>query len=206
MRGRGRGGATGATLATALAFGTLLFRVQPASAQRDSGTLHLRLSVQEGAHVGRKAPPIVLPYATRDSAGPASQPFDLAKELGHVVIVVFFPGDASPGAAEDWRAIAHHEGPLAAGVVLAGISPDSIAVHVRFARLLDLPYKLLSDPKLVVARQYAASRGDAIQSDVIVIGRGGTVRYVDPAFSPRDVESWRPVDAAVRASLGDGKP
>ncbi|MGH7584355.1 MAG: hypothetical protein ACREL5_14130, partial [Gemmatimonadales bacterium] len=81
--------------------------------------MHLRLSVQEGAHVGRKAPPIVLPYATRDSAGPTSQPFDLAKELGHVVIVVFYPGSGALGAgppgagpSADWRAIAQHEGPL----------------------------------------------------------------------------------------------
>ena len=74
-----------------------------ASAQ-DSSALKLRLSLEEGAHVGRRAPAVLLPYATADSAGPASQPFDLAKELGHVVVLIFYPGNAAPGAGDDWRA------------------------------------------------------------------------------------------------------
>ena len=172
----------------------------PASAQRDSGTLHLRLSVQEGVHVGRTAPAIVLPYATRDSAGPASQPFDLAKELGHVVVVIFYGGDGAPGAADQWRAIAAHEGAPAADLVVTGISADSVATHVRFARNLDLPYKLLSDVDRSVARQYAAARGKVTQSEVIVVGRDGVVRYLDSAFNPLDPGAWPPIDAAVKAA------
>ena len=75
-----------------------------------------------------------------------TQPFDLAKELDHVVVLIFYLRDDAPGAAEDWRAIAAHEPPApGGGVVIVGIAADSIAAHVRFARKLQLPFKLLSD-------------------------------------------------------------
>jgi peroxiredoxin Q/BCP len=172
----------------------------PAAAQ-DSGAVKLRLTLEEGAHVGHRAPAVVLPYATADSAGPAGQPFDLAKELDHVVVLIFFPRDAAPGAAEDWRAIAAHEpNPAASGVVLAGISADSVATHVRFARDLQLPFKLLSDRTLAVARRYGAVRGREIAPMLVVVGRGGQVRYVDAQFAPRSAESYVHLDAAIRTA------
>jgi peroxiredoxin Q/BCP len=171
------------------------------AAAQDSGAVKLRLSLEEGAHVGRRAPAVILPYATADSAGPAGQPFDLAKELDHVVVLIFFPRDDAPGAAEDWRAIAAHEPPQpGGGVVIVGIAKDSIAAHVRFARELQLPFKLLSDPTRAVARRYGAVRGPEIAPLLVVVGRGGRVRYVDAQFAPRAAESYVHLDAAIRAA------
>ncbi|HEY4099802.1 MAG TPA: redoxin domain-containing protein [Gemmatimonadales bacterium] len=181
----------------------MLCSAAPLAAQ-DSGAVHLRLSVEQGVHAGRQAPPIVIPYATRDSAGPASQPFDLSKELGHVVVVVFYPGDAAPGAADDWRAILSHEGALAVtpDMVLVGISADPLPVQVRFAADLALPFKLLSDKNWSVTRRYGALRGKAARPMLIVVGRDGQVRYVDDQFAPRDAATWTRVDAAIRAARG----
>jgi peroxiredoxin len=170
-------------------------------AAQDAGALHLRLSVEQGVHLGRQAPSIVIPYATRDSAGPASQPFDLAKELGHVVVLVFYPGDAVAGAADDWRAIMAHEASLAGtDVVLAGISADPVATQVRFAAQLALPFKLLSDNDWSVTRRYGAMRGKAARPLLIVVGRDGQVRYIDDRFAPRDAATWTRADAAIRAT------
>lgn len=179
----------------------LMAVVAPSAVAQDSGALRLRFSLEDGAHVGHRAPAVVLPYATADSVGPASQPFDLARELGHVVVLIFYPGDAAAGSADDWRAIAAHEQrPVGGGVVIAGISADSVARHVRFARQLQLPFKLLSDRSLAVARRYGAVRGRAIMPLLVVVGRGGRVHYVDAQFAPRLAGSYVRLDAAIQAA------
>lgn len=179
----------------------LIVALAQGAAAQDSGAVKLRLSLEEGAHVGRRAPAVVLPYATADSAGPTTQPFDLAKELDHVVVLIFYLRDDAPGAAEDWRAIAAHEPPApGGGVVIVGIAADSIAAHVRFARKLQLPFKLLSDRTRAVARRYGAVRGREISPLLVVVGRGGQVRYVDAQFAPRVAASYVHLDAAIRAA------
>jgi peroxiredoxin len=182
---------------------TMLVVAGRAAAQDTSG-VHVRLSLAEDAHVGHDAPPIVLPYATADSAGPRDQPFDLRKELGHVVVLVFYPGDASPGATDAWRTIVGHQPPLhGPNLVLAGISPDSIPAHVAFARAAVLPVKLLSDPHGAVARRYGVAPGKHAPFAAVVVGRDGTVRYIDDRFAPRNAASYVHLDAAVRAARGN---
>ena len=178
---------------------TLVLMAHAASAQ-DSSALKLRLTLEEGAHVGRRAPPVVLPYATADSAGPVNQPFDLRKEIDRVVVLIFYPGDAAAGSADQWRAIAAHEGGNGRDVLIVGISPDSIAAQVRFARELSLPFKLLSDRSLTVARRYGAVTGRAIVPFVVVVGRGGRLRFVDSAFDARSGQSFARLDAAIRSA------
>jgi peroxiredoxin Q/BCP len=89
-------------------------------------------------------------------------------------------------------------------VVVAGISPDSLESHVRFARELELPFKLLSDPELRVARQYGATDGNRMRRVVVVVGRDGIVRYVDPAFAALDPQSYLQLGAAVEAARREG--
>ena len=129
------------------------------------------------------------------------EPPGLARKLqfDQGFVLIFYPRDEVPGVAEDWRAILAHEPPPAGGgVELVGISADSVAAHVRFARELGLPFKLLSDRTLAVARRYGAIRGREIAPMLVVVGRGGRVRYVDPQFAPRIAESYVHLDAAIR--------
>jgi peroxiredoxin Q/BCP len=86
------------------------------------------------------------------------------------------------------------------GVVLVGISNDSLATHQRFARELDLPFKLLSDPDLRVTRAYGAADGARARRVVVVIGRDGQVRHVDPAFAALDPQSYVQLGAAIEAA------
>ena len=172
-----------------------------AAAQSDTGALRVRLGLEEGVKVGRQAPQVRLPYATRDGTGPADQPFDLAKELGHVVVLAFFPGDFTPGCVAQWQAFRDRAATMfGANVVVAGISADSLASHVRFAAEFDLPFKFLSDPGLTVLRRYAFADGSRSRRAVVVVGRDGRVRYVDAGFAALDPLSYVHLGAAIQAA------
>lgn len=194
------------TAAALLALATLL-PVSGLLAQRNDSAapISLRLRVAEEIKPGRQAPQVVLPYATKDGPGPADQPFDLRKELGRVVVLAFYPGDFTPGCTAEWRAFRDRAGTIfGPGVVVAGISADSLDSHVRFAQELELPFKLLSDPRLVTARQYGATDGNRVRRIVVVIGRDGIIRYVDPAFAALDPQSYLQLGAAVEAARTEG--
>jgi peroxiredoxin Q/BCP len=172
-----------------------------AAAQSDTGAIAIRLGLEEGVKVGREAPMVRLPYATKDGLGPADQPFDLAKELGRVVVLAFYPGDFTPGCVAEWQAFRDRaETMFGPDVVVAGISADSLDSHVRFAAEFDLPFKFLSDPSLTVMRRYSFVDGTRSRRAVVVVGRDGRVRYVDPGFAALDPQSYVHLGAAIKAA------
>lgn len=176
----------------------LMTTAVPAAAQNP---ISVRLSVQEEVRVGRAAPAVVLPYATRDGVGPAGQPFDLRKELGLVVVLAFYPGNFTPGCLAEWRTLRDQAASLfGPDVVVAGISSDSLESHIRFASELMLPFKLLSDQGLRVSRNFGVADGDRARRAVVVVGRDGKVRYFDPAFAALDPQSYQQLGAAVQAA------
>jgi peroxiredoxin Q/BCP len=69
------------------------------------------------------------------------------------------------------------------GVVVLGVSKDTIASHDKFAKNHDLPYVLLSDPKAEVMKKYGAfgkkmMYGKEVQGTIrstVVIGPKGDV-------------------------------
>ncbi len=165
---------------------------------QDTSAVKLHVTLEEGAHTGRDAPAIVLPYATADSAGPVDQPFDLAKELGHVVVLVFYPGDMSSQSVAQWQAFTHHEAShLARDVVFAGIAPATVAEQVAFARRTGAPFKFLADRDRLTARRYGISRTALA---VVVVGRDGRVTWVNDRFAPADPAGYVALDAAIDAA------
>lgn len=185
-----------------LALGALLLTLaMPAAAQDGDQPVKLRLLLDDAPSVGRKAPAIVLPYATRSGVGPADQPFSLAREIGRVVVLVFYPGNFIAASTAEWQALRERSATLAPdGVVLVGISTDSLVSHVRFASGLDLPFKLLSDGDRAIIQRYGVSDGPRARRAVVVVGPDGTVRYLDPAFAVLDPESYVHLAAAIRAA------
>lgn len=169
--------------------------------QQSAAPISIRLHVVEDARVGRQAPNILSQYATREGLGPADQPFALRKELGNVVVLAFYPGDFTPGCTAEWQALRDRKGELfGEGVVVVGISTDSLSSHVRFAREFDLPFKFVSDPKLNIARRYDVAEDRRARRAVVVIGRDGTVTYIDRAFAALDPESYIHLGEAIKAA------
>ena len=98
---------------------------------------------------GQKAPDFVL----RDDRGSDVTLKDLLDE--GPLILYFYPADFTPGCTREACAIRDlHTDILAAGLKVAGISPQDAESHRRFSNKHDLPFRLLCDPDKVVVRMY----------------------------------------------------
>lgn len=98
--------------------------------------------------VGTKAPAFSLP----DQNGTVHT---LEEYRGKKVILYFYPKDNTPGCTKQ----ACNFGQLypqfqEQGVVVLGVSKDSVASHKKFEAKYDLPFTLLSDPELSCIQAY----------------------------------------------------
>ncbi len=176
--------------------------VAPAS-QRPSGEpIRLGLTLDGAPRIGGLAPDIVLPYATRDGVGPGNQPFDLRKELGLVVVMSFCRLDTAEECLTQWRTFRDQQSAIfGAGVVVVGVSADSLPALAKFAAGQTLPFKFVSDPDRVYARRFAFI--DAIgrvRHTLMVIGRDGRVRYIDGGFAALESTGYNNLAGAVKAA------
>lgn len=90
--------------------------------------------------VGTQAPDFTL----FDKNGNA---ISLSQFLGKRVVLYFYPKDNTPGCTRQACAFAGaYKEFEARGVVVIGISRDSVASHQKFAEKYELPFILLSDP------------------------------------------------------------
>jgi thioredoxin-dependent peroxiredoxin len=60
-----------------------------------------------------------------------------------------------------------------------GVNPASVQSHASYAAKLRLPFPLLSDPELAVARAYGAVKpdGDKVARSVCLIDYDGTILF-----------------------------
>lgn len=79
----------------------------------------------------------------------------LSHFLGKRVVLYFYPRDNTPGCTRQACAFAGaYKEFEARGVVVIGISRDSVASHQKFAAKYELPFILLSDPDRVAIEAY----------------------------------------------------
>jgi len=85
----------------------------------------------------------------------AGERLSLKDLKGLPVVLYFYPKDDTPGctveACEFRDAFPRFKGTKA---IILGISPDSVASHVKFKKKFDLPFTLLADPDHAVAEKY----------------------------------------------------
>jgi peroxiredoxin Q/BCP len=84
-----------------------------------------------------------------------NEPVHLAELQGKQVVLYFYPKDDTPGCtveACNFRDAWHEM--QARGIIVLGISPDSVKSHQKFANKHGLPFTLLADEGAAVARQY----------------------------------------------------
>ena len=76
---------------------------------------------------------------------------------GQQVVLYFYPKDNTPGCTNEACSFRDHFAALTErGVVVLGVSPDSVASHRKFADKHGLPFPLLADPDHQVAEAYGA--------------------------------------------------
>ena len=98
--------------------------------------------------VGEKAPDFTL----EDKNG---ELISLSQYLGKKIVLYFYPRDNTPGCTRQACAFAQsYEAFRTKDVVVIGISKDSVASHQKFAEKYELPFVLLSDPRLQAIQAY----------------------------------------------------
>jgi len=128
--------------------------------------------------VGAMAPAVV----ARDQA---NKPWVLADALAdpHVktVLLYFYPKDDTPGCTKQacgWRD--QMSGFIQRGVLVVGISCDSVASHARFAKKHQLNFTLLADAKCKAAEAYGVRvpKRDFTRRVSFLISKQGKVLHV----------------------------
>ena len=133
-----------------------------------------------------KAPEFTLP----DKDG---RPVSLSDFCGHTVVLYFYPRDNTPGCSRQASAFAQSFTQFQnQGVVIIGVSKDSITSHQKFAEKYNLPFILLSDPELNVIKAYdvwqekknygKVSMG--VVRSTYIIDENGNIEHVMPKVKP----------------------
>jgi peroxiredoxin len=70
-----------------------------------------------------------------------------------------------------------------------GVNPAPAERHAEYAVRLGLPFPLLSDPDLALARAYGAVHpgGASLSRTVVLIGEGGLIRWAHPGAPGADL-------------------
>lgn len=83
----------------------------------------------------------------------------LSSFKGKTLVLYFYPKDNTPGCttqASDFRD--NHEAFQAAGVVVVGVSRDSIKSHENFRSKFELPFDLIADTEEQLCEQFGVMK------------------------------------------------
>ena len=130
---------------------------------------------------GTRAPEFSIP----DDDG---QTVSLSALRGKTVVLVFYPGDDTPGCTkqlcqfrDDWSEA------LARGVEVFGVNPQSAPSHGKFRQKFHFPFPLLVDKGQKVAALYHAN-GPIVKRTVYRIGPDGVIQFARRGMpSPKEV-------------------
>jgi peroxiredoxin Q/BCP len=127
---------------------------------------------------GKKAPDFLL-------EGSDAQQHALKQYAGKTVVIYFYPKDNTPGCTKEACGFRDNYKELTdSGVVVLGVSKDSIAAHSKFITNYSLPFVLLSDPDCSMMQAYEAY-GEKVMCgkkslgtirSTVIIAPDGTVR------------------------------
>ncbi len=135
---------------------------------------------------GMKAPEFTL-------CNKEGEPVSLSDFKGKKVVLYFYPRDNTPGCSRQACAFKDaYQGFLDEGIVVIGVSKDSVASHQKFAEKYGLPFILLSDPERQAIEAYGVWQEKKMYGKVsfgvvrstFVIDENGTVIKVFPKAKP----------------------
>ena len=136
--------------------------------------------------IGDKAPDFTL----TDKNGKSVSLSDFS---GKTVVLYFYPKDNTPGCTRQACAFAGlYREFERRGVVVIGISRDSVASHVKFAEKHGLPFILLSDPERKAIEAYGVWQEKKLYGKVsfgvvrstFIIDGQGNIAHIMPKVKP----------------------
>ena len=142
------------------------------------------MSVQEQ----QAAPDFTLPAVGSDDVVKNGQ-VQLSALRNHVVVLYFYPRDDTPGCTAEACSFRDANREMQKrGVVVLGVSADSLESHQKFADKYGLPYPLLADTDTTVSQLYgvwkeketAGKKYMGINRETFLIDKDGIVRKVWP--------------------------
>jgi peroxiredoxin Q/BCP len=127
--------------------------------------------------VGSTAPE----FSAADDSG---RTVTLKAQRGKFVVLVFYPGDDTPGCTkqlcefrDNWSAAKSQ------GVEVFGVNPQSAGKHTRFRSKFNFPFPLLVDEGRKIAKAYNAD-GLIVKRTVYLIGRDGVILFARRGMPP----------------------
>ena len=176
----------------------------PLAAQQSKPVATPTAVLVSGPQVGHSAPDFTLAWASKDGVGPADNPYQLWRDRGKTVVLAFFPKDFTSGCTAQMQAFTDQFDTLfGPDVIVVGINADSVETHQRFAAKLGLPFRLLTDPGLKVARRYGSYDGSGRpRRTIYVVAPDGRVHYRNLKFNPMDPKDYSALGEAVRQARG----
>lgn len=135
---------------------------------------------------GSMAPDFVL----EDELGVERQ---LSEFRGKPVVLYFYPADDTPGCTKEACNFRDDYSMYTqAGVVVLGISPDSVRSHAKFKSKYGLPFSLLSDPGHAIcsrygvwgSKQFMGRSFDGVLRTTFLIDRNGRILRVFEKVRP----------------------
>lgn len=124
-------------------------------------------------------------------AATGNQRFSSAAFRGHPYVVYFYPKDDTPGCTLEGQQFRDlHKEFIKAGVMVFGVSRDSVASHEKFKAKMGFPFDLLSDSDEVMCKAFDViheknmygKKVMGIVRSTFLIGRNGEI-----------VQEWRNV-------------
>ena len=134
------------------------------------------------------APDFTLPAIGSDDVVKNGQ-VQLSALRNHVVVLYFYPKDDTPGCTAEACSFRDANREMQKrGVVVLGVSADSVESHQKFADKYGLPYPLLADTDTTVSqlygvwkeKNYAGKTYMGINRETFLIDKDGIVRKVWP--------------------------
>ena len=136
--------------------------------------------------VGTKAPDFEL-------ADKNGEMVRLSDYIGKKIVLYFYPKDNTPGCTRQACAFAQsYDAFKEQGVIVIGISKDSVASHRKFADKYNLPFTLLADPELQAIQAYGVWQEKKLYGKVsmgvvrttFIIDEKGMIAKIMPKVKP----------------------
>jgi peroxiredoxin Q/BCP len=114
---------------------------------------------------------------------------------GQKIVLYFYPKDDTPGCTKEacsFRDVYHEL--QRRGVVVLGVSADSVASHQKFVDKYGLPFPLLADTETTVSQLYGVygeksmygKKYMGVTRATFLIDQDGVVRKIWPKVKPED--------------------